>query len=273
MTEFGVRNHLYLFATGALFRGPVRDNQPHRHHALQLVAGPRPFRIRIEASEIETRCILIAPDVEHALEGGDSRQSLLLLERESTAAETLMERYLKSRSHYQPESSAFETVCSGLDSDFDSDREGELTAASCAQAAGHRRKLLSKLFAVSTDERGSNRDPRIRRLCEHIARTEDFRVSLEEAAEVAGLSPGRLTHLFKQEVGLPLRRYSAWLRIRRAVASVATGESLTTAAHSAGFADQAHFSRSFRDLFGLSPREALSASRSVRVALCEDGVA
>ena len=33
-------------------------------------------------------------------------------------------------------------------------------------------------------------------------------------AKVAGLSVGRLTHLFTREMGLSIRRYSQWLRMR-----------------------------------------------------------
>ena len=38
-----------------------------------------------------------------------------------------------------------------------------------------------------------------------------------------------------------------------AVERMADGASLTEAAHEAGFADSAHFSRTFRRMFGLAP--------------------
>ncbi|MCO7552415.1 MULTISPECIES: helix-turn-helix domain-containing protein [Pseudomonadaceae] len=47
----------------------------------------------------------------------------------------------------------------------------------------------------------------------------------------------------------------------RAVAAlqlITAGQSLTGAAHAAGFSDSAHFSRTFRSLFGLDPSSALS---------------
>ena len=42
-----------------------------------------------------------------------------------------------------------------------------------------------------------------------------------------------------------------------AIRTAAGGDNLTTAAHAAGFADQAHFSRAFRRTFGAPPSHGL----------------
>nr|WP_235734288.1 helix-turn-helix domain-containing protein [Mycolicibacterium austroafricanum] len=72
------------------------------------------------------------------------------------------------------------------------------------------------------------------------------------AAQV-GLSVSRLTHLFTDQVGIPLRRYVLWSRLRLAVMRVQAGDDLTGAAHGAGFADSAHLTRTTREMFGLAP--------------------
>lgn len=76
---------------------------------------------------------------------------------------------------------------------------------------------------------------------------------LTDAAAFAGCSPGRLTHVFAADVGIPFKRFVLWARIKRAVDAVQSGSDLTHAAHEAGFSDAAHLSRTFRDMFGLSP--------------------
>ena len=80
----------------------------------------------------------------------------------------------------------------------------------------------------------------------------DGGVSLAAAASHVCLSPSRASHLFVANTGLAFKTYLLWLRLRRAVALYAGGCSLTEAAHEAGFADSAHFSRTFRRTFGLS---------------------
>jgi AraC-like DNA-binding protein len=74
-------------------------------------------------------------------------------------------------------------------------------------------------------------------------------VSGTELAARVGMSASRLTHLFTQQVGIPLRRYVLWSRLRIAITRVRAGDDLTGAAHSAGFADSAHLTRTTRDMF------------------------
>jgi AraC-like DNA-binding protein len=95
-------------------------------------------------------------------------------------------------------------------------------------------------------------DPRIMKLIAWVAPRLEQAVSLGDAAAFIGLSPGRARHLFVQQTGLPFRTYLLWLRLMRAVEIYAGSASLTEAAHTAGFADSAHFSRTFRRMFGIA---------------------
>jgi AraC-like DNA-binding protein len=63
--------------------------------------------------------------------------------------------------------------------------------------------------------------------------------------------------LFVEQTGVPFKTYLLWLRLVRAVELYSQGaNSLTDAAHAAGFADSAHFSRVFKRTFG-SPATTL----------------
>ena len=95
-------------------------------------------------------------------------------------------------------------------------------------------------------------DLRIAKMIAWVTERLDQPVSLRDVAKVICLSPGRTRHLFVQQTGLPFRTYLLWLRLTRAVELFGGGASLTeAAAHSAGFADSAHFSRTFRRMFGI----------------------
>jgi AraC family transcriptional regulator len=56
-----------------------------------------------------------------------------------------------------------------------------------------------------------------------------------------------------EQTGMPLRAYVLWRRLLRVFELLMAGENLSTAAHSAGFADSAHLSRTARSMFGLPP--------------------
>jgi AraC-like DNA-binding protein len=90
----------------------------------------------------------------------------------------------------------------------------------------------------------------------------DGRSPLKELAALVALSPSRLEHLFKTTTGVSLRHYLLWQRLRRAVEELATGSSVTRAAHSAGFSDTAHLSRTFRRMLGFTPSSALQRQGS-----------
>lgn len=87
----------------------------------------------------------------------------------------------------------------------------------------------------------------------------DFKASSDDLAEVAGLSPSRFSHWFRECTGMPLRGYKKWLKLRTAIEHVLSGKSFIYAALESGFSDQAHFSRSFSQAFGLTLRDAIKA--------------
>lgn len=87
----------------------------------------------------------------------------------------------------------------------------------------------------------------------HASIMDNDAVSRASMAKLAGLSPGRFSHWFAQQAGLPLRSYRKWLRLVVAFDHIAGGSNLTQAAHAAGFADSAHMSRTFRQMFGVNP--------------------
>lgn len=74
-----------------------------------------------------------------------------------------------------------------------------------------------------------------------------------EHAAQAGLSASQFQRLFTESTGLPWRRWRLWQRMGAAVREIVAGASLTDAAQTAGFSSGAHFSDSFKAMFGMPP--------------------
>ncbi|MFN4096141.1 MAG: helix-turn-helix domain-containing protein [Sphingomonas sp.] len=81
--------------------------------------------------------------------------------------------------------------------------------------------------------------------------------SIGALAQDIGLAPRQLQRIFARETGMPPRSYLRLLRFREAVAGVQEAESaLADTAAASGYADQAHMTREFRALGGISPGTA-----------------
>lgn len=78
-------------------------------------------------------------------------------------------------------------------------------------------------------------------------------VTLAELSAVAGLSPFRLTRVFKAATGLPPHAYQVQLRVAQAQESLRAGRPIAEVALDCGFADQSHLTRVFKRSLGFTP--------------------
>lgn len=94
-------------------------------------------------------------------------------------------------------------------------------------------------------------DPRVAFAIERL--DQDPQLPLEDLAGETGLSYDRMSHLFSESMGLPLRSYTLSLKIHTAARLVGTGLNMTDIAHAAGFSDSSHFSRVWLRAYGGTP--------------------
>jgi AraC-like DNA-binding protein len=93
-------------------------------------------------------------------------------------------------------------------------------------------------------------------------------VSVEALSRAAGTSPRTLQRLFRRYVGIGPKWVLQRFRLQDAVARIDAGDvvDLSTLAVELGWYDQAHFSRDFTDVVGVSPGLYLRRSRQPRPA-------
>ena len=78
------------------------------------------------------------------------------------------------------------------------------------------------------------------------------KLSCPQIAQKVYLSPSRFSHLFKEKIGMSFSSYIIYQRLMYVYSAVIGGDSITTAALDAGFADSAHFADVSRRVFGIS---------------------
>jgi two-component system response regulator YesN len=84
----------------------------------------------------------------------------------------------------------------------------------------------------------------------------DKPLTLEEIARVSHLSASRLAHVFKEQMGITVIEYLTSVRIERAKQLLlATDQNCTEICFQVGYNNQSYFTRTFKDLVGIPPRE------------------
>ncbi len=258
-----MRSVIYLWHSRALIFGVPVNAAPHSHHALQLSIGlDKEFNLRCADNknwEVMSAA-LIGANVGHCF--GDATGSLvnLYLDPESRIAREVAKKSA-AKTYLKIEPGVIEPFLARLQQGFES-------AFSCREAFSLTDNLLEAIFG--TKKANSVFDRRVERALEILRNAPDNRISAETVASQVGLSPSRFAHLFKAEVGLPVRRYLMWMRLRNAVRLLGNSDSLTTVAHEAGFADSAHLTRTFRQMFGIAPSEIFQNSRFIQVNFCDE---
>ena len=83
-------------------------------------------------------------------------------------------------------------------------------------------------------------------------------ISLDELAGVAGVSPFHLSRVFRRETGLSPHAYQIVVRARHAKTLLGQGLPIAQVAVAAGFFDQAHLTRHFKRIYGVTPGRYLA---------------
>jgi len=108
-------------------------------------------------------------------------------------------------------------------------------------------------------------DPRIAQVLADIAKDPGGTTSAEDYAARVHLSFSRFVHLFKDEVGVPLRTFRTWKRARSLLDYVTQNANLADIAQHTGYPDSSHFSHSIRQVFGLTPKDVFKGSRKLEL--------
>lgn len=215
------------------FRGASADNRMHSHAAVQLVAGAAITIADDSGRELSGPAWAVRSGVRHCLRPASS-MLLVLADAQSHLAQGVLAKLDSGPIVALPPALVTELTKSHGIRDI---------------VAG-----LQQVLAGST----ASIDPRLAAALRHLERqTADDAVAAAQAA--SGLSASRLRAVCQAQFGVPFAKLVLWKKVRLACLAMAKGASLVEAALAAGFADQAHLTRTMADVIGLTPGEARSA--------------
>ncbi len=247
-TSGGVGNFV-SWDGGCLLIGRAHGITPtHSHYAIQIAFGPvHGIRFRSDDDQEWSAYggVIIASRETHSMDATVvPGNAVIFIEPETREGRALTERFLKNGGIVALPDDELAECVPDLFTAWRTEHSLHAIAAA-GMSIVHR---LSGGVAPSVVS-----DERILRAVRYIKANLHRPLTLDEVANEACLSPSRFRHLFVEETGMALRPYILWRRFVHVWELLTAGASLSGAAHSAGFADAAHLSRTSKTMFGFPP--------------------
>jgi AraC family transcriptional regulator of arabinose operon len=236
-------DHLYALTGGRrIYTSPwVRESPLRRCSAsICLTASSQPFKLTAEKRAQWLNACAIRPMVTRALQADDVRIVVFQIEPSNPLFPRF--RRIASLGILPLERKSFDRF------------DAQLNAAYCGTlSASDASDLFDAVAEVAMKQIPRVRpiDKRVAQIVELLWREPD--TPLNELALRVGLSYFRLSHLFADNMGITLRNYQQWRKLRKAISLSKHNYSLAEIAAASGFSDAAHFSRAFTQLHAAPP--------------------
>ncbi len=237
--------------------------QTRRPTCALLIGAYRELVVTVEGSvPLRTRAVLLGPNVAREIVADAAGFYSLSLDPAHPACRYLRDIQLGGKPWLDLGEHLGESVIARVRETLEKD-------AGCA----HSRKIGDHLLAhfFPGVAAAAPIEPRIARVAEWLRREVPARADMKQLGEVCHLSPGRLTHLFTQELGVSIRSYLRWVRMSKAIELLGSEQrTVAEVAATIGFSDSAHFCRVLRDYYAVVPSFVSDRTR-VHVHACGTG--
>lgn len=227
---YEARNHLLICAEYA-------DPEPHKHSAAHIMVSLDDSIEIIAANErLKCRGILIPSGMIHTANTNRNRVLVFLFDNTTAVAEQISTLKMIPNDAVDLIRDAY---CA-----FENSDKSDLS-----YTAFFRRVLDCSQIAIA---KTIPLDIRIECALTYIQSRLHERITCDDVAGHIFLSEGRLSHLFKEQVGMTFAAYLIYQRVIKTYTDMINGKSITDASLDAGFSSSAHFAEINKRLFGLS---------------------
>lgn len=224
-----------------------RTPEPHSHLASHLILGTGEcIDCQIEHTSVRAKAICIASDIEHTVCAKEGEMLVFLFDETSKMAKMLEERYLKGEKY---------AVLSD-----ELTRELLVLRQTCQENPAILDKMI--LDTCGIRECGTSiRDERIQRVMELLKEYDTISPDVVgKLSKELCLSKSRLSHLFKENAGISLRRYLAFEKMRKGSEYYQKTGNITEASMLAGFDSPSHYAATCKRMFGISFSEFVKST-------------
>ncbi|WMT42565.1 helix-turn-helix transcriptional regulator [Paenibacillus sp. D2_2] len=237
------------------------DADDHSHHYIQLTIGlEQPVSITVEGQQIQASGLFLRSSVIHQLQGYQQWQWYMLINPESTLGELVKRVYLQDSN-----------VCVLEQDQVDQLRQlatrqlSSITSQNDYNQSMRNFMQILRLQGQEDYEHKSDLDDRIGDILLTVETFPGHELTVRALSKHMYISESRLSHFFKEKVGISLASYIVHHKLRTAFQAIFNGVSMTEAAIEAGFSSSSHFSRTVRNKLGMTARSIVQNSRFLKV--------
>ena len=209
-----------------MMRAEYRTPDPHSHLAVHFIAGlDGPVHCVVSGDSFDADAVFIASDVVHTAYAETGDMLVFLFDTAGSIAEEAQKQYLCGRPYFCGDKETVEKL-------------REIWKNNPPAQAD---SLITQLLGLDTVG-NTLRDERISQVLEYLRSLDEVPedITAQLCAKVC-LSPSRLSHLFKENMGISLHRYLAMDKMRKGYIHFQKYGNITEASMRAGFDSPSHF--------------------------------
>lgn len=230
------------------------DASSHSHAMMQFFfCTEDKLNIKIGKNKVDAECILVNKNVSHSFKTDNKICLTVIIEPVSDFGMALDE-LLKGRDFLIIDKSSFVTL-----------REKVLIMKDESGKAVYPELKRAMYECFNLVPSNKVLDERIAEFLEMLDHCNCEDHSIDEYAGKLCLSSSRLSHLFSEHVGIPIKKYLILHQLEKAFKAILQGESITTASMNAGFDSPSHFAAAVKKLMGLPARRSVKDSVFLKV--------
>lgn len=226
----------------------------HAHWMLQLfISIEDSIEIMINDKMIQCHCIVIDKNIPHAFSANQKIYFSAIIEPDSSYAKQL---FTRMNEH-------------GYWINDNMDRTELRKQANLLIQSPSKEEYLNFISILDTylkiEHIPITYDERITELLHHLASCSCDNHTIAAFADQVALSPSRLSHLFKEQMGIPLKNYLLLHQMETAFKALFDGSTISEAAMQAGFDSPSHFASTVKRMMGMSVSSSLKDSVFLKV--------